>query len=68
MSAISTGVLLSNVGGYDEGFLALAEFGLFATAPAFGFRELHAFTGPGPDEVGFEFCDHCNRLTGPEGS
>ena len=40
------------------GFLALAEFGLFAAEPAFGFGDLHAFAGAGADEVGFEFGDH----------
>jgi hypothetical protein len=40
------------------GFLAFAEFGLFAAEPAFGFGDLHAFAGSGADEVGFEFGDH----------
>jgi hypothetical protein len=29
------------------GFLAFAEFGLFAAEPAFGFGDLHAFAGTG---------------------
>lgn len=40
------------------GFLAFAEFGLFAAEPAFGFVDLHAFAGAGADEVGCEFGDH----------
>jgi len=40
------------------GFLARAELGFFTAEPAFGFRDLHAFAGPGADEVGFEFRDH----------
>ena len=40
------------------GFLAFAEFGLFAAEPAFGFGDLHAFAGAGADKIGFEFGDH----------
>lgn len=39
-------------------FLGLGEFGLFAAEPAFGFGDLHAFAGAGPNEVGLEFGDH----------
>ena len=34
------------------GFLALAEFGLCAAEPAFGFGDMHAFAGAGADDVG----------------
>ena len=44
-----------------------AESGLLAAQPAFCPRDLHALTGPHPDEVGLELGDHGGRRRVPHG-
>lgn len=42
-------------------FPGFAEFGLFAAESAFGFDDLHAFTGSRADEVGFDYVDKSQK-------
>ena len=39
-------------------FLATVEFGLLASEVALGFRHLHSFASPQPNEVGLEIANH----------
>jgi hypothetical protein len=40
------------------GFLTVVEFGLLASEVSLGLGDLHALSGPQPDEIGFEFSHH----------
>ena len=40
------------------GFLAVVELGLLASEVSFGFGDLHALSGPQPDEIGFKLSHH----------
>lgn len=52
------GVPAAVVEGDEVFFLGGGEFRLLAAELALGLGDLHAFSGAGADEVGFEFGDH----------
>ncbi len=61
-SYLGGGVHAALVKANEVSFLGLGELWLFPAQPAFGFCYRHSFPSSGPDEVGFELCNHAQDV------